>query len=66
MGGVNVDPLLALHLHPAAKDAAAREDKRMRAISVDDGQFEIAVNGRVGYRFPVHGGTLGGISGVML
>jgi hypothetical protein len=46
MRGTHLDPLLVGGIHPAAKNAPAREHQRMRAIAVDDRQLEITVEGR--------------------
>jgi len=52
MGRPHIEPLLGLYLHPAVENAAARKDKRVRAIIIDDGQLKIAVERRGGYVLP--------------
>ena len=52
MGRPHVQPFLGLYFHPAVENAAARDHKRMRAVIIDDGQFEVAVERRGGYLLP--------------
>ena len=52
MGGPHVDPLPGFRVDPAGEDAPAREHERVRPVPVDDGKFEIAIEGRVGNRLP--------------
>ena len=54
MGRLHVEPLLSFRLRPTAKNTPARKHKRMYAIVVDDGQFQIAVERRGGYGLPLH------------
>jgi hypothetical protein len=54
MGRANIDLLLRPRFCPAAQDAAAWEDKNMRAVAVNDGQLKIAIEWRGHYRFPFH------------
>jgi len=51
---INVDPVLGDGVHPPAGNAPARENKRVFAIIINDGQFEVAVERRAGYGFPIH------------
>jgi hypothetical protein len=46
MSRAHVDSLPRLRADPPGQDAAARKDKRVRAVSVDDGQLEITVERR--------------------
>jgi hypothetical protein len=47
MGGVNLDLLFRRGLYPtAAGNLSARENERMHLVFIDDGEFEIAVEGR--------------------
>ena len=48
------DELLGTRFHPAGENAPARKNQRMRAIIIYDRQFEIAVEGGVRDRLPVH------------
>jgi hypothetical protein len=50
----HVNGLFGPRFNPAAEDPAAGENKRMRAVSIDNSQLKIAVKGRGGYRFPFH------------
>ena len=44
MRRINVDPVLGDGVHPPAENAAARENKRVLAVTVDDtGEFAILV-----------------------
>lgn len=52
MGRLHVDPLLGLRIHPAVGHAAAWKDERVRAVRIDDGQLEIALEWRSGDRLP--------------
>ena len=52
MGRPHIQPFLGLDLHPAVENAAAREHERMRAIVIDDGQLNVAVERRGGYLLP--------------
>lgn len=54
----HVQPFLGLRFHPAVENAAARKHECVRAIIVDDGQFEIAVERRGGNLLP-HWGMFG-------
>src|SRR5664279_5119716 len=49
MGRPHIQPFLGLDLHPTVENAAAREHERMRAIVIDDGQLNVAVERRGGY-----------------
>lgn len=53
MGRTHLDPSFGLSANPAAKGAAAWKDQRVRAVPVDDGHFEIALEWRVRYRLPL-------------
>jgi hypothetical protein len=46
VGRVNRDPYLVVRFNPPVENASAREDEGMRAVVVDDGQFQITVEGR--------------------
>ena len=48
----HVQPFLGFRFHPAVENAAARKHQRVRAIVIDDGQFEIAVERRGGNMLP--------------
>lgn len=52
MGGVNVKPLPGFHLHPPLQNTPAGEDERVRAIIVDNGEFQVAVEGSARDRLP--------------
>ena len=52
MGRPHVDPLLGLRVEPAGENPPAREHERVRAVAVEDGEFEVAVERRVGDRLP--------------
>ncbi len=54
VGWLNVDPFFCFHLHPPTQDTAARKNEGMRSVPVNDGQLKIPVEGRNGYRFPLH------------
>ena len=45
MGRANFDPLAVFRLDPAAEDAPAREDERVRAVVVDDGKLKVLIEG---------------------
>jgi hypothetical protein len=62
---VHVEPLARLRLHPAADNTPAGEDQRMGALRVEDGQFEIAIEGCC-RDFAPHTGKIGrlGHSGI--
>jgi hypothetical protein len=38
--------LFGFHVDPAGKNPAAREHERVQAVPVNDGKFEISVEGR--------------------
>jgi hypothetical protein len=42
----HIQPFPGFRIHPAASDASARKDQRMRTILVDDGEFKIAFERR--------------------
>jgi len=46
MGRAHVDSPLGVRVDPSAQDATAREGKRVRTVTFDNGQFEIAVERR--------------------
>jgi hypothetical protein len=46
MRGVDGQAFLVFRLDPPVEDAAARKDESMRPVLVDDGQLEVAVEGR--------------------
>jgi hypothetical protein len=52
MRRTHLDPLPGDRIHPAAKNSAARENERMLAVLVDNGQFEIAIKRRGRDRLP--------------
>jgi hypothetical protein len=54
MRGIDVDPLLALGIHPSAENAATRKDERVRAVSVNDGHLQIAIERRGMDELPLH------------
>ena len=41
-----LEPLLRLRVHPAAKDAAARENQRVGSVNVDHGDLDVAIERR--------------------
>jgi hypothetical protein len=51
-----IEMLLGLCVDPAADDAATRENKRVLALTIDNGEFHFAVKRRAIYRLPVHAG----------
>jgi hypothetical protein len=52
MGRPHVEPLLGLRVDPAGENAPAREYERVRTVTVEDGEFEVAVERRAGDRLP--------------
>lgn len=52
MGRANVDPPAVFHFDPAAEDASAGEDERVRAGVVDDGQLNVSIEGSGGRELP--------------
>ena len=46
MGWPHVDPLFGFRVDPAGENPVAREHERVRAVTVNDGEFEISVEGR--------------------
>lgn len=52
MGRPHVDPLFGFRADPAGENPPAREDERVRAITIKNGELEIAVEGRAGDRLP--------------
>ena len=56
---MHVHRRVRLGLHPAAKHAAARKDKRVLAAGVDHRQFEVAIKWCACYGPPFHGETIG-------
>jgi hypothetical protein len=54
MGWTKVDTLPRFGFHPSAEDVPTGEDKRMPAVSIDDGKLEVAIKWRGRYRLPLH------------
>jgi hypothetical protein len=52
MGWVNFDPLFRLGLYPTAWNLTTGKNECVRLAFVDDGEFEVAIKGRGGYRLP--------------
>ena len=52
MRGSYVNPLPRFRVDPSGQNPPARENERMRAVPVDDGQFEIAIERRAGNGLP--------------
>ena len=52
VGRPHVDPLVGFRVDPAGENPPAREHERVRAVAVEDGEFEVAVERRVGDRLP--------------
>jgi hypothetical protein len=52
MGRMHVQPFPRQRIGPAVEKAPAGKDQRMRTLLVDDGEFEIAVEGGARYRLP--------------
>ena len=46
--------LLGLCIDPTAGDAATRENERVLALTIDNGELDFAVKRRAVYRLPVH------------
>jgi len=46
MGGIHVHAFFGFSIYPAAKTAAARENKRVYTIGVDDCQFKVSLRRR--------------------
>jgi hypothetical protein len=46
MGRVDIEPRARLRLHPAPHNALARKNQRVRAVAIDHGEFEIAIERR--------------------
>ena len=55
MCGAYVHPPVGLGIDPSAEHPAARKDERVGAVIVDHGQFQVFVEGRVGYLLPHDG-----------
>ena len=52
---MHVDAFLGLRVNPATEDAAAWKHERVNlAGCIEDGQFEVAVEGRTRCRLPFH------------
>lgn len=58
MGGPHVDAFLGFRLDPAVEDTPAREHKRVRALFVEDGKLDVAIERRCAYRLPLPHHTL--------
>jgi hypothetical protein len=43
MGGAHINPLLVCCLYPAARNAAARENKRMLTLDINDRKFKVTI-----------------------
>ena len=54
MCGADINPSVHLRVDPSAELTAARKDKRMRSVMVDDGQLKVLVERRAGDGLP-HG-----------
>ena len=52
VGGAHVHPLLGFRLRPSAEYTTAREHESIWTVAIDDGEFEIAVEGRAGDGLP--------------
>lgn len=52
MGRVNFDRFPGVRLDPAAQNAAAREDERVDAVAIDDGERQVAIKRSVCYGIP--------------
>jgi hypothetical protein len=52
MRRADLNPRLGFRVDPSAKDAAARKHQSVRAVLVNDGQFEITIERRRGDFFP--------------
>jgi hypothetical protein len=46
---MHLDPFPGLCVGPPAMDAAARKDERVRSVTINHGEFQFAVEWRVGY-----------------
>jgi hypothetical protein len=53
----HADDLLGARSQPATENAPARKHERMRAVIIDDCQLEIAVEGGIRDRLPLHGAS---------
>lgn len=65
VGRAHVEPFFGTGIHPAADNAPACENQRVRAIAVDDRQFEVAAIGRAGDGLP-HSSIFGRIAGLRI
>ena len=52
VGRPHVDALFGFRVDPAGENTPAREHERVRALAVEDGEFEVAVERRAGDRLP--------------
>ena len=52
MRRAHVQPLARLRVDPAAADAPTGKHQRMWAVAVDNGQLEVAIEGRAGDFLP--------------
>ena len=52
MGRTHIQTLLGFGIHPTIDSTPARKNQRMRAVLVEDRQFEIATEWRIGCRLP--------------
>jgi hypothetical protein len=60
---VNIDGCVCTSLDPSAKNASAREHKRVGAVEIDHGQFQVAVEWCAFDAVPIHGGIIKRLSG---
>jgi hypothetical protein len=65
MRGMHIDRSERLCLNPTPENAAARKHKRVRTLSVEHGQLEIAIErcsaDRLPHAYPIHDLWVGGI-----
>jgi len=57
MGRPHIQPFLGFGIHPAADNPPAGKHQRVRAVLVEDGEFKVAAERRIGYGLP-HSVTL--------
>lgn len=67
MRRLHINSFFGFCLDPSVKNAAARKNESVGPVVTDDGQFEIAVKWRFGYRLPLHIGSVEpGYSGALI
>jgi len=55
---LDVEPTPCRGIHPTATDTAARKYERVRALTVDHGEFQFALKGGSIYGEPIHNITI--------